>query len=123
VLSLSLSHIRLFLLFLHPTTIAMAPGSSAASTSAESAGDFSVGRDAASTAATSPNFTGRHDSILETLGNFTNLGLASEPAQNGLNHRLPDMLDPATASGTEIKNVCFVGAGYVGKSDLNRWRR
>ncbi|OCK83769.1 UDP-glucose dehydrogenase [Lepidopterella palustris CBS 459.81] len=27
---------------------------------------------------------------------------------------LPDILDPATAGGLVVKNVCFIGAGYVG---------
>lgn len=93
----------------------MAPGSSAASTTGDSARDISVSREATSTAATSPMFSSRHDSILETLGNFTDLGLASESAQNGTKQRLPDMLNPATAAGLVVKNVCFVGAGYVGK--------
>jgi UDPglucose 6-dehydrogenase len=93
----------------------MAPDSSSASTTEESVGDFSVGRETTSTPATSPVFSGRHDSILETLGNFTNLGLVSEPGQNGIKQRLPDMLDPDTAAGIVVKNVCFVGAGYVGK--------
>ena len=97
------------------------PDSSAASTSAESTDGFSIGRDATSTPATSPVFSTRHDSILETLGNFTDLGLASESLQNGAKQRLPDMLDPATAAGIEAKNVCFVGAGYVGKFDLDTW--
>lgn len=93
----------------------MAPGSSAASTSAESTSDSSIGREATSTTATSPIFSSHQDSILETLGNFTNLGLASEPPPSGTKQRLPDILDPATAAGIEVKNVCFVGAGYVGK--------
>jgi hypothetical protein len=98
----------------------MMPDSSAASTSAESTDDFSVGRDGTSTPATSPVFSTRHDSILETLGNFTDLGLAAESSQNGVRQRLPDMLDPATAAGIEVKNVCFVGAGYVGKSEIEK---
>lgn len=103
-----------------PPTVTMMPDSSAASTSAESADDFSIGREATSTPATSPVFSSRHDSILETLGNFTTLGLAPEPAQNGTTTRLPDMLNPATAAGIDVKNVCFVGAGYVGKFARDR---
>lgn len=28
---------------------------------------------------------------------------------------LPDINDPATAGGVEVKNICCIGAGYVGK--------
>lgn len=93
----------------------MEPGSSAASTTAESAGELSVGCEATSTPATTPVFSSRHDSILETIENFTNLALASEPLQHASKQRLPDMLDPATAAGIQVNNVCFVGAGYVGE--------
>jgi hypothetical protein len=115
-----LSHILILAPKFSLQTFAMMPDSSAASTSAESTDDFSVGRDGTSTPATSPVFSTRHDSILETLGNFTDLGLAAESSQNGVRQRLPDMLDPATAAGIEVKNVCFVGAGYVGKSEIEK---
>lgn len=95
----------------------MMPDSSAGSTSADSIDGISVGSNATSTAATSPVFSTRHGSILETLGNFTDLGLASESPHHGARQRLPDMLDPATAAGIEVRNVCFVGAGYVGESE------
>jgi hypothetical protein len=114
-----LSHIILLAILSTLHTVIMLPDSSAASTSAESTDGFSISRDATSTPATSPVFSTRHDSILETLGNFTELGLASESLQNGAKHRLPDMLNPATAAGIEVKNVCFVGAGYVGKFNLD----
>jgi UDPglucose 6-dehydrogenase len=28
---------------------------------------------------------------------------------------LPDILDAATAAGVDVRNICFIGAGYVGK--------
>ena len=94
----------------------MQPASCSASTSAESIDDYSVNRDATSTTATSPIISLQHDSILDTMDHFTDLGLPAGPTPNGIKQPLPDILDPTTAAGTEVKNICFVGAGYVGKS-------
>ena len=94
----------------------MQQDSSAASTSAESVNDYCFNREATSTPATSPMIFQQHDSVLETMDNLTNIGLAAGSTLNGIKQQLPDILDPATAVGIEVKNVCFVGAGYVGKS-------
>jgi UDPglucose 6-dehydrogenase len=96
-------------------TIMMQPDSSIASTSAESVDDYCFNRDATSTPATSPMISLQHDSVLETMDNLTNIGLATGSTLNRIKQQLPDILDPATAAGIEVKNVCFVGAGYVGR--------
>lgn len=97
----------------------MDASSSSASTSGESTLETSIGR---TTPATSPLFcaslTGQNiDRRLTSLSDFhasDDLSRAQAARKN-----LPNILEPATAAGIVITNVCFVGAGYVGKLRSN----
>ena len=40
---------------------------------------------------------------------------AGTPQPSQLNATLPDIMDPQTAVNVSIRNICCIGAGYVGK--------
>ena len=89
--------------------------SSSANTSEDSGADLSVGRTSPDG---SPLFNASYsDYTVETR--FTSLSdlLSSDDTSFSQvrQKNLPDILDPTTATGVVIKNICFIGAGYVGK--------
>ena len=86
-----------------------------ANTSEDSGADLSVGRTSPDG---SPLFNASYsDYTVETR--FTSLSdlLSSDDTSFSQvrQKNLPDILDPTTATGVVIKNICFIGAGYVGK--------
>lgn len=85
---------------------------SSVSTSDDSGIDISVGP---TTPDDSPLF-GASRSIETRFTSLSDLISLEETSLSQTRRRnIPDILDPATAIGIPIKNVCFIGAGYVGE--------
>lgn len=64
----------------------------------------------------SPVFYAQTYSIPDTMDAVVLPQRAGTPQPSQLNAALPNIMDPETAANVPIRNICCIGAGYVGKS-------